>query len=241
MSASAQPLLQVKDIHTHYGMIEALKGLSFEVRKGEIVTLVGANGAGKTTLLHTVSRLLRPSQGSVFLKGRQIHTLEPHRIVALGIAQVPEGRRIFPQLTVKENLEIGAFLVHSKNTIAQRMEQCFAIFPRLKERLKQYGGTLSGGEQQMLAVARALMQDPEILLLDEPSMGLAPLFVEIIFDTIVTLNQQGKTILLVEQNAAMALSISHRGYVLQTGQIVKEGPAQQLADDPDVQKAFLGG
>ncbi|CAG0998927.1 High-affinity branched-chain amino acid transport ATP-binding protein LivF [Burkholderiales bacterium] len=234
------PLLTVEDLHTYYGHIHALKGVSFEVRQGEIVTLIGGNGAGKTTTLHTVSRLIKPQRGRVIFDGTDLATALPHEVVARGMAHVPEGRRIFPQLTVRENLEIGAFAVTDKATIEARIARGFDLFPRLKEREKQLGGTLSGGEQQMLAVARALMQEPRLILLDEPSMGLSPLYVETIFDILVSLNEAGKTILLVEQNAHMALGIAHRAYVLQTGQIVREGEAKALAEDPAVKDAYLG-
>ena len=233
-------LLQVHDLHTHYGHIHALKGVSFEVRQGEIVTLIGGNGAGKTTTLHTISRLLKPSGGSVHFDGTDLAQLAPHEVVAHGMAHVPEGRRIFPQLTVRENLEIGAYTVTDVQTIEARVARAYDLFPRLREREKQLGGTLSGGEQQMLAVARALMQEPRLILLDEPSMGLSPLYVETIFDILVALNQAGKTLLLVEQNAHMALGIAHRAYVLQTGRIVREGEAKALAEDPAVKEAYLG-
>jgi len=233
-------MLSVQDLHTYYGHIHALKGVSFEVRRGEIVTLIGGNGAGKTTTLHTISRLVKARSGKVVFDGQDITAAHPHDIVARGMAHVPEGRRIFPQLTVRENLEIGAFTVTDQTTIAARIARGFDLFPRLKEREKQLGGTLSGGEQQMLAVARALMQEPQLILLDEPSMGLSPLYVETIFDTLVSLNEAGKTILLVEQNAHMALGIAHRAYVLQTGKIVREGEAKALAEDPAVKNAYLG-
>jgi branched-chain amino acid transport system ATP-binding protein len=233
-------MLELRDVHTYYGQIHALKGLSFTVGKGEIIALIGGNGAGKTTTLRTVSMLKAPKRGEVFFKGKSLNTTPAHEIVTLGMAHVPEGRRIFPRLSVKENLEIGAFTIKDRNLIQKRMNQGFEIFPRLKERQSQLGGTLSGGEQQMLAFARALMIDPELILLDEPSMGLSPLFVETIFDSIVTLNQAGKTILLVEQNALMALGIAHRGYVLQTGEIVLKGTGEQLKNDESVRKKYLG-
>jgi branched-chain amino acid transport system ATP-binding protein len=238
--ASTDLMLELRDVHTYYGQIHALKGLSFTVGKGEIIALIGGNGAGKTTTLRTVSMLKAPKRGDVLFKGKSLNTTPAHEIVTLGMAHVPEGRRIFPRLSVKENLEIGAFTIKDRNLIQKRMNQGFEIFPRLKERQSQLGGTLSGGEQQMLAFARALMIDPELILLDEPSMGLSPLFVETIFDSIVALNQAGKTILLVEQNALMALGIAHRGYVLQTGEIVLKGTGEQLKNDESVRKKYLG-
>lgn len=233
-------ILEVDHVHTYYGNIHALKGISFTVDQGEIVTLIGANGAGKTTTLRTISGVLRPRQGHVRLEGEELSVYPPHEIVAKGVVQVPEGRRIFGRLTVTENLEMGAFTVKDRAEIARRMDFVFTIFPRLKERRHQLGGTLSGGEQQMLAIGRALMTQPRILLMDEPSMGLAPVLVESIYEVIRQLNQQGTTILLVEQNAAMALSVAHRGYVLETGRIVLEGGAQELAANPQVQAAYLG-
>lgn len=233
-------ILEVDHVHTYYGNIHALKGISFTVDQGEIVTLIGANGAGKTTTLRTISGVLRPRQGHVRLEGEELSMYPPHEIVAKGVVQVPEGRRIFGRLTVTENLEMGAFTVKDRAEIARRMDFVFTIFPRLKERRHQLGGTLSGGEQQMLAIGRALMTQPRILLMDEPSMGLAPVLVESIYGVIRQLNQQGTTILLVEQNAAMALSVAHRGYVLETGRIVLEGSAQELAANPQVQAAYLG-
>ena len=233
-------LLEVNDIHTYYGAIHALKGISISVDEGEIVTLIGANGAGKSTTLNTICGLLHPSSGSIYLEGEPIHELPAHEIVQRGVAQAPEGRRVFARLTVTENLEMGAFLRKDKAGIARDMERVFTLFPRLKERHKQVAGTLSGGEQQMLAIGRALMARPRLLLLDEPSMGLAPLLVEAIFDTIREINEQGSTILLVEQNALMALSIAHRGYVLQTGQIVLDDSAAALKENEMVRKAYLG-
>lgn len=233
-------VLELIDVHTYYGHIHALKGISFKVEPGEIVTLIGANGAGKSTTLRTISGLVRARHGRVLLDGEDVTHLPPHEIVARGVGHVPEGRRIFPQLTVWENLEMGAYTVKDRREVARRMEFVFTIFPRLKERLHQPGGTLSGGEQQMLAIARALMMRPRILLMDEPSMGLAPVLVESIFEVIRQLNQQGTTILLVEQNAHMALQVAHRGYVLETGRIVLEGTAQELAHNPQVQAAYLG-
>lgn len=233
-------LLSLNNIHSYYGHIHALKGISVEVHEGEIVTLIGSNGAGKSTTLRTVSGMMHPRLGSIILKGRDISKMEPHDIVLAGLGHVPEGRGIFPKLTVKENLEMGAFTVSDRTAIEERMEYGFSLFPRLKERIGQYGGTLSGGEQQMLAIARGLMLNPDILMLDEPSMGLAPVLVELIFDIIQTLNEKGTTILLVEQNALMALSIAHRGYVLQTGEIVVSDTAANLKQNAMVQKAYLG-
>jgi branched-chain amino acid transport system ATP-binding protein len=237
---SGEVMLEVRELHTYYGQIHALKGISFHVKRGEIVTLIGGNGAGKTTTLHTVSKLLKPRSGSVHFNGRDVTHAAPHEIVMSGIAHVPEGRRIFPQLTVRENLDIGAFTVNDASAIEARVARAYDLFPRLKEREKQLGGTLSGGEQQMLAVARALMQEPSLILLDEPSMGLSPLYVETIFDILKSLNEAGKTILLVEQNAHMALGIAHRGYVLQTGTVVMEDRAEALAANPMVKEAYLG-
>jgi len=233
-------LLSLENIHSYYGQIHALKGINVTVEKGEVVCLIGSNGAGKSTTLRTISGILHPKVGSVKLNGKDISHTVPHEIVTSGIGHVPEGRGIFPKLTVKENLEIGAYNVRDQRTIDERMEKGFSLFPRLKERLEQKGGTLSGGEQQMLAIARGLMMNPDILMLDEPSMGLSPVLVELIFDIIKQLNEQGTTILLVEQNALMALSVSHRGYVLQTGQIVISDSAANLRKNPEVQKAYLG-
>jgi len=232
-------MLEVQEIQVYYGKIHALKGISLQVGKGEIVALLGNNGAGKTTTLKTISALLRPRSGQVQLEGERIHELSPHEIVARGVAHAPEGRKIFNRLTVTENLEMGAYL-RSDAAIAEDMERVFSLFPRLKERRAQVAGTLSGGEQQMLAIGRALMARPRILLLDEPSMGLAPILVEQIFETVKDINQQGTTILLVEQNAAMALSIAHRGYVLETGSIALGGSAVELQEHPDVRRAYLG-
>lgn len=235
------PLLELKDVHSYYGHIHALKGLSIQVNKGEIVTLIGSNGAGKSTTLRTISGLLKPRKGQVLLSGERIDTISPDMIVKKGVAQSPEGRRIFPRLTVMENLEMGAFQ-HKPNTSEYRndLERIFTLFPRLYERLEQKGGTLSGGEQQMLAIGRALMARPSVLLLDEPSMGLAPVLVEQIFQIIKEINEQETTVLLVEQNALMALEIAHRGYVIQTGEIVLEDEAQRLTTNETVQKAYLG-
>jgi branched-chain amino acid transport system ATP-binding protein len=233
-------LLSLHDIHSFYGHIHALRGISIEVNEGEIVTLIGSNGAGKSTTLRTISGIIHPKQGQILLDGKDISHMKAHTIVLSGIGHVPEGRGIFPKLTVQENLEMGAFTVDDPNEIERRMTYGFELFPRLKERIGQYGGTLSGGEQQMLAIARGLMMNPRILMLDEPSMGLAPLLVELIFDIIKTLNDQGTTILLVEQNALMALSIAHRGYVIQNGVIVIDDTAENLKRNEMVQKAYLG-
>jgi branched-chain amino acid transport system ATP-binding protein len=234
-------LLEVNELNVFYGAIHALQGISFHVEKGEIVTLIGANGAGKSTTLNTLSGLVRARAGSIKFNGQEITAMPPYDIVSMGIVQVPEGRKIFAPLTVMENLDMGAFTRKDPASIKQSLEQVFKSFPRLKERLTQYGGTLSGGEQQMLAMGRGLMADPELLLLDEPSMGLAPLLVDEIFAIIQEINAQGTSILLVEQNAQMALSIADRAYVLETGRIVLEGPAQEVADNPEVKVAYLGG
>ena len=234
-------ILEVKDLNVFYGAIHALHGISFHVEEGEIVTLIGANGAGKSTTLNTICGLLRPRRGQILFKGQDITKTPADQIVKLGISQVPEGRKIFAPLTVKENLEMGAFTRSDKQGIQKSMERVFASFPRMKERLSQLGGTLSGGEQQMLAVSRGLMSDPKLLLLDEPSMGLAPILVEEIFDIIKEINEQGVSILLVEQNANMALQVAHRGYVLETGRIVLEGTAKELRANPQVKAAYLGG
>lgn len=235
-------LLQVEDAHAYYGKIHALKGISLTVDLGEIVTLIGGNGAGKTTTLNTICGLVHTSQGRVVFDGHDITHLPAHAITALRVIQSPEGRKIFTRLTVRENLEIGAFTRDDTQQIARDLEYVFSIFPRLKERLTQYGGTLSGGEQQMLAIGRALMGRPRILLLDEPSMGLAPLLVQAIFDIITYLNKEnGTTILLVEQNAHMALAIAHRGYVLQSGRITHSADAKTLQNDPKIVEAYLGG
>ncbi|MBI1277147.1 MAG: ATP-binding cassette domain-containing protein [Anaerolineaceae bacterium] len=233
-------LLELENVHTYYGHIHALKGVDLTVEQGEIVTLVGSNGAGKSTSLRTISGMVRPRQGVVRLDGRDITMMKPHDVTALGIGHVPEGRRIFPLLTVRENIEIGAWNVSSRSETNQRMEQMFTLFPRLKERLEQKGGTLSGGEQQMLAIARALMSEPRVLLLDEPSMGLAPVLVEGIFDIIKRINAEGTTILLVEQNALMALEVAKRGYVLQTGVVKLSDSASALLHNEEVRKLYLG-
>ncbi len=232
-------MLEVRDLHVYYGKIHALKGISFRVAQGEIVTLLGNNGAGKTTTLRTLSGLLAPRGGEVRLDDASLAGVAPHDIVLRGITHVPEGRRIFNRLTVVENLEMGAY-TRSDRGIAEDMDRVFMVFPRLKERRTQTAGTLSGGEQQMLAIGRALMARPRLLLLDEPSMGLAPVLVEQIFETVQTINRQGVTILLVEQNAAMALAIAGRGYVLETGEVALEGSAAALADNPEVRRAYLG-
>ncbi|MEZ4768134.1 MAG: ABC transporter ATP-binding protein [Caldilineales bacterium] len=233
-------LLEANDIHTFYGAIHALKGITVTVDKGEIVTLIGANGAGKTTTLNTISGILHPRQGTITLDGEPIHELAAHTIVTRGVSQSPEGRRVFGRLSVAENLEMGAFTRKDKDGIKRDLEHVYELFPRLKERRKQLAGTLSGGEQQMLAMGRALMASPRLLLLDEPSMGLAPILVDLIFDTIKEINAEGVTVLLVEQNALMALSIAHRAYVLETGSIVLSGTGQELLDNPEVMKAYLG-
>ena len=233
-------LFELHNIHTYYGNIHALKGISVTVDKGEIVTLIGSNGAGKTTTLKTISGVLQPKEGTITLEGRRIDRTPAHDIVALGICQAPEGRRIFPRLTTLENLEMGAFHRSDKTGIQQDIERVFALFPRLKERHSQQGGTLSGGEQQMLAIGRALMSRPNILLLDEPSMGLSPVLVETIFQIIQDIHAQGTTILLVEQNALMALQVANRGYVLQTGRIVLHDSAENLSENEMVRKAYLG-
>jgi len=239
MTAAGAPMLEVRDLHVYYGEIHALKGVSFHVGRGEIVTLLGNNGAGKTTTLRTLSGLLSPRGGDVRFEDGSLVGVPAHAVVGRGITHVPEGRRIFNRLTVLENLEMGAY-TRTDREIGADMAQVFAIFPRLAERRAQVAGTLSGGEQQMLAIGRALMARPRLLLLDEPSMGLAPVVVEQIFDTVQRINGQGVTILLVEQNAAMALAIAGRGYVLETGGIVLEGSAAALADNPDVRRAYLG-
>lgn len=233
-------LLELDEVHSYYGNIHALKGVSLTVEKGEIVTLIGANGAGKTTTLRSISGLLHPRQGKVTLHGKDITRLAPHIVHREGVGMVPEGRGIFPRLTVLENLEMGAYMVKDKAEIRRGVDRAFALFPRLKERAAQKGGTLSGGEQQMLATARGLMSNPSILLMDEPSMGLVPVLVDQIFEVIKELNAKGTTILLVEQNALMALSIAHRAYVLQTGSIVLSGTAAEVAKDESVRKAYLG-
>src|SRR5258707_12816835 len=232
-------LRKLENVHTYYGTIHALKGITMEVNEGEVVTLIGANGAGKSTTLRTISGLVHPRSGTVTLDGRVLNTVPPHEITKMGVGHVPEGRRIFPMLTVRENLEVGAFTVPGRE-VNRRIEATFVMFPRLKERLNQMGGTLSGGEQQMLAMARGLTLEPRILLLDEPSMGLAPVLVDGIFDTIRELHDKGTTILLVEQNARLALQVANRGYILQTGQIVLHDTAEALQSSEVVRKAYLG-
>ena len=233
-------MLRVNDIHVYYGAIHALKGVSFVIEKGELVTLLGANGAGKTTTLKTISGLLRPRQGTIDLEGSSLEDIGPHEIVHRGVAHVPEGRKVFPRFTVLENLQIGGYS-RNKASLDPDFELVFDMFPRLKERRKQMAGTLSGGEQQMLAIGRALMAKPKLLLLDEPSMGLAPKIVEQILENIRLINRTGVTVLLVEQNAAMALAISHRGYVLETGSVILEGTSSDLAGNDRVRQAYLGG
>lgn len=234
------PILELEDVHSYYGHIHALKGISLTVEEGEIVTLIGANGAGKSTALRTISGLVRPRAGTIRFQGQRIDGLPPHRVAALRIGHSPEGRRVFPRMTVRENLEMGAFLQTDKAQIDRGLERVYDLFPRLKERERQAAGTLSGGEQQMLAIGRALMADPLILLLDEPSMGLAPNLVELIFDIVADINRQGTSILLVEQNAHMALSIANRGYVIQTGQIILSDTAEGLQRNEVVRRAYLG-
>jgi len=233
-------LLEIENVHAYYGNIHALKGVSLSIDKGEIVTLIGANGAGKSTTLKTMSGLLRPREGSIRLNGEDLTQYRPHEIVAKGVVQVPEGRRVFGRLTVTENLEMGAFAINDPRLINENLERVFTLFPRLKERRKQVAGTLSGGEQQMLATGRGLMANPRVLLMDEPSMGLAPVLVDNIFETIKQLHAQGTTILLVEQNARIALQVSSRGYVLQTGSIVLSDSAENLWKNEMVRKAYLG-
>jgi len=234
-------LLTVDNLEICYGVISALQNVSLDIAEREIVTLIGANGAGKTTLLRSISGLLRPRHGTIAFNNEEIHRLPPHEIVRRGISHVPEGRQIFANLTVRENLDLGGFQVHSNDERRRRMEHCFGLFPVLAERRDQRGGTLSGGEQQMLAIARALMAGPRLLLLDEPSLGLAPLIVRKIFQIIQEINASGTTVFLVEQNAHMALTIAHRAYVLQTGRVIKSDDAKKLLEDPDVKKAYLGG
>ena len=234
-------MLEIKDLYVRYGMIEAIKGISFEVRDGEIVTLIGSNGAGKTTTMHAISGLLKPASGSIMLDGVELTKTPNHKIVSMGLAQVQEGRRVFAQQTVEENLLLGAYARKDKDGIQKDLEHVYDLFPRLLERKKQLAGTLSGGEQQMLAMARALMSRPKILLMDEPSMGLSPLLVKEIFHIIQDINKDGTTILLVEQNAKMALAIADRAYVLETGKISLEGTGEELSASEEVRKAYLGG
>jgi branched-chain amino acid transport system ATP-binding protein len=233
-------MLEVHNVHTYYGNIHALKGISITVEEGEIVTLIGGNGAGKSTTLKTISGLMRPREGHVRLNGEDLSAYKAHEIVAKGVVQVPEGRQVFAALTVMENLEMGAFSRSDRDGIRADVEKVFHIFPRLKERQRQVAGTLSGGEQQMLATGRALMAKPKLMLLDEPSMGLAPVLVDSIFDTIKQLHEQGTTILLVEQNARMALQVANRGYVIQTGEVILSDTAEHLRENPMIQKAYLG-
>lgn len=233
-------MLEVSNLKVNYGMIQAIKGISFKVEEGEIIALIGANGAGKTTTLHTVSGLLKAREGSILFNGKELTKTQPHKIVEMGMAHVPEGRRIFQQLTVYENLILGAFTRSDKKEIAENLEMIYKRFPRLEERKKQIAGTLSGGEQQMLAMGRALMSNPKIVLMDEPSMGLSPLLVSEIFDIIQSINKSGTTVLLVEQNAKKALSIANRAYVLETGKIVLEGDAKELMNNDQIKKAYLG-
>jgi branched-chain amino acid transport system ATP-binding protein len=235
------PMLALDDVHVYYGNIAAVSGLTMHVMPGEIVTLIGSNGAGKSTTLRTISGLLRPRHGSAVFNGARLERTPADQIVRMGIAHAPEGRRIFPRMTVAENLDLGAFLRKDRAGIAKDREYVLELFPRLRERIEQKAGTMSGGEQQMLAVARALMARPKLLLLDEPSMGLAPVLVELIFNTISTIREQGTTVLLVEQNALAALGIADRAYVLESGSLKLEGPAAQLANDPEIVRAYLGG
>ena len=234
-------MLEIKDLSVRYGMIEAIKGISFEVGDGEIVTLIGSNGAGKTTTMHAISGLLKPASGSIKLDGVELTKTANHKIVSMGLAQVPEGRRVFAQQTVEENLLLGSYARKDKDGIQKDLDHVYQLFPRLLERKKQPAGTLSGGEQQMLAMARALMSRPKILLMDEPSMGLSPLLVKEIFRIIQDINKEGTTILLVEQNAKMALAIADRAYVLETGKITLEGTGEELSASEEVRKAYLGG
>jgi len=236
-----QAWLEIRDLCVHYGKVQALHHVNIHVQQGEIVTLLGANGAGKTTTLATVSGLLRPSRGGIFFEGRALHTIDSSDIVGLGISQSPEGRRVFSTLTVRENLDLGAYLQRDSAKIARTRDWIFHLFPRLEERLTQLAGTLSGGEQQMLAIARALMASPQLLLLDEPSLGLAPMLVRTILESVVTINREGVTVVLVEQNANAALKIAHRGYVMEVGKIVLQDQAQALLNNTDIRRAYLGG
>ena len=233
-------MLEIKDLEVYYGMIQAIKGISFEVNEGEVIALIGANGAGKTTILHTISGLIAPKKGSITFEGQEITKIPAHKIVENGLAQVPEGRRVFPSLSVLQNLKLGAYTRKDKKEIDDTLKMIYERFPRLEERKNQPAGTLSGGEQQMLAMGRALMSKPRIILMDEPSMGLSTIFVNEIFDIIKQVSASGTTVLLVEQNAKKALSIADRGYVLETGKIVKEGKASDLLNDEAVKKAYLG-
>jgi branched-chain amino acid transport system ATP-binding protein len=240
VSDGGTPILELEAVHTYYGTIEALKGISLQAREGEIVTLIGANGAGKSTTLRSINGLNHPRRGRIRFQGRDITRTPPHEIVKRGISQSPEGRRLFPRMTVQENLEMGAFQRNDKAGIKDDIERVFTLFPRLAERRTQKAGTMSGGEQQMCAIGRALMAHPKLLMLDEPSMGLAPIFVDRIFETIVEINKEGTSILLVEQNALMALEVAHRGYVLETGTIVLADHAQALRNNEQVRKTYLG-
>jgi branched-chain amino acid transport system ATP-binding protein len=235
-----EPILRLENVHTFYGTIEALKGISIEVREGEIVTLIGANGAGKSTTLRSINGLNQPREGSIVFRGRNITRTQPHQIVQMGISQSPEGRRLFPHMSVLENLEMGAFQRNDRAGIREDLDRVYGLFPRLAERKHQKAGTLSGGEQQMCAIGRALMARPKLLMLDEPSMGLAPIFVEKIFEIVGEINQQGTTILLVEQNALMALDAAERGYVLETGRVALADDAKSLRDNEQVRKTYLG-
>lgn len=234
-------MLKVKDLNVYYGKIHAIKGISFEVKEGEIVTLIGANGAGKTTILQSISKMLKPSEGVIVFKDEDINDIPAHQMLDMGLAHVPEGRRVFSKMTVLENLEMGAYIRKDEREIKNDLDKIFKRFPRLKERRKQLAGTLSGGEQQMLAIGRALMSNPKLLLMDEPSMGLAPILVDEIFNIITDINKAGTTILLVEQNAHKTLSIADRAYVLETGKIVMQGDAKELLENDDVKSAYLGG
>ena len=234
-------MLEVKDLEVYYGMIQAIKGISFEVNKGEVIALIGANGAGKTTTLHTITGLLSPKKGSVMFEGKDITKIPAHKIVSMGMAHVPEGRRVFADLSVYENLKLGAYTRKDKENLNKDLESIYERFPRLAERKNPSAGTLSGGEQQMLAIARALMADPKVLLLDEPSLGLAPLLVRSIFDSVRKINRQGVTVILVEQNARAALKLASRGYVIEVGRVVMEDASEALLANPDVQAAYLGG
>jgi len=240
VSTAAGPILELKDVHTYYGSIQALKGISIDVREGEIVTLIGSNGAGKSTTLRAINGIVHPRRGEIRFQGRDITRTPPHEIVARGISQSPEGRRLFPRMTVLENLEMGAYQRTDKTNFQADIDHVFTLFPRLAERRSQKAGTLSGGEQQMCAIGRALMARPKLLMLDEPSMGLAPIFVERVFETIVEINKQGTPILLVEQNALMALEIANRGYVMETGKIVLADDAKALRQNEQVRKTYLG-
>jgi len=240
MTQGAGTLLELRDVHTYYGSIEALKGITIDVHEGEIVTLIGSNGAGKSTTLRSINGLNHPRRGSIRFQGRDITNASPHAVVKMGIAQSPEGRRLFPRMSVHENLEMGAFQRDDRRGIREDIDRVFELFPRLQERRSQKAGTLSGGEQQMCAIGRALMARPKLLMLDEPSMGLAPIFVERIFETIVEVNKQGTTILLVEQNALMALDVAKRGYVLETGTVALADDAKSLRENEQVRKTYLG-